>query len=333
MAGFIKAEYPRMEVVMGGGLITSWLRRPDWRDGVFGGLVDHMVAGPGEERLLSILGHAPSSDTHACPDYSGFGFDKYLSPGGVLPYSGSSGCWWGKCSFCPERAEGNPYSRISAQTAASDLRGMVHAYKPSLVHLLDNSVSPALVRELAESPAGAPWYGFARVSEELGDDDHCAMLRRSGCVMLKLGLESGSEAVLDSMNKGISLHAASRALRALKRAGIATYVYLLFGTPPEAYEDAKATLEFAAAHSGSIGFLNLAIFNLPEGAPESHVLKTTGFSDGDLSLYRDFEHPRGWDRRSVRRFLDGEFRKHRAIAPIIRRNPPVFTSNHAAFFV
>jgi hypothetical protein len=35
----------------------------------------------------------------------------------------------------------------------------------------------------------------------------------------------------------------------------------------------------------------------------------------------------------IRQFLDKEFRRHPAIAPILRRDPPVFTSNHAPFFV
>ena len=51
--------------------------------------------------------------------------------------------------------------------------------------------------------------------------------------MLKLGVESGDQAVLDRMQKGIDLQTASLALKTLKRAGIASYVYLLFGTPGE----------------------------------------------------------------------------------------------------
>jgi hypothetical protein len=35
----------------------------------------------------------------------------------------------------------------------------------------------------------------------------------------------------------------------------------------------------------------------------------------------------------IRQFLDKEFKRHPAIASILRRDPPVFTSNHAPFFV
>jgi radical SAM superfamily enzyme YgiQ (UPF0313 family) len=123
------------------------------------------------------------------------------------------------------------------------------------------------------------------------------------------------------------------ALKALRGAGIGTYVYLLFGTPAESPEAARRTLEFAAAHSEVIDFLNLAIFNLPAGSGEAANLRIHPFYEGDLTLYADFDHPAGWGRRAVRTFLDREFRRHPAIAPIVRRQPPFFTSNHAPFLL
>ncbi len=55
MIGFLKKEVPGLPLVLGGGLVTSWMRRPGWTN-PFEGLVDHLVAGPGEGPLLSILG-------------------------------------------------------------------------------------------------------------------------------------------------------------------------------------------------------------------------------------------------------------------------------------
>ena len=113
------------------------------------------------------------------------------------------------------------------------MQELCREYRPALLHLLDNAISPALLAQFARTPPGAPWYGFARVTPELQDPDFCRALRQSGCVMLQLGLESGSDRVLAEMNKGITSAEASRALRCLHAAGIATYVYLLFGTPWE----------------------------------------------------------------------------------------------------
>jgi hypothetical protein len=122
-------------------------------------------------------------------------------------------------------------------------------------------------------------------------------------------------------------------LKNLKKAGVATYVYLLFGTPMETEAEARKTMEFTARHRDQIDFLNLAIFNLPAWGDESQKLEVQKFYEGDLSLYVHFHHPRGWDRNRVRTFLDKEFKRHPAIAPILRKDPPFFTSNHAPFFV
>jgi len=337
MVGFLKKEVPGLPLVLGGGLVTSWMRRPGWTN-PFNGLVDHLVPGPGEGPLLSILGlergeERETSEQHTVPNYDLFPLDEYLSPGVVLPYSASSGCYWNKCSFCPEKAEGNPYVPIPGKRVVGDLHGLIKKHRPALIHLVDNAISPALLKVISENPLGVSWYGFARMTHPLTDADFCIALKQSGCVMLKLGLESGEQEVIDQMQKGISLGEASAVLKNLKKAGIATYVYLLFGTPPEGEEEARKTLEFVVTHHEDIDFLNVAIFNLPVYGPDSKQLDTRVFYEGDLSLYVDFEHPKGWNRKKVRQFLDKEFGRHPAIAEILRRDPPVFTSNHAPFFV
>ncbi len=331
MIGYIRKELPGLRVVLGGGLVTSWMKRPGWKN-PFGGLVDHLIAGLGEGPLLDLHGIKHENRCHSLPDYSSLPLDEYLSPGFILPYSASSGCYWNKCSFCPERAESNPYIPVSTNQAMNDLSALIGKTKPVLVHLLDNAVSPALMRALVENPPGAPWYGFARINKELADPDFCLQLKRSGCVMLKLGLESGDQDVLDKMQKGIDLETASGVLKNLKRAGIASYIYLLFGTPAETITQARRTLEFTVRHHDAVTFLNLAIFNMPVCSAEAREHETGQFYEGDLSLYTGFNHPRGWDRKQVRQFLDDEFKKHPAIAAIVNSNPPVFTSNHAAFF-
>jgi len=331
MIGFVRKEFPGMKIILGGGLVTSWMKRPGWKN-PFAGLVDRLIAGSGEGPLLDLLGVKDAKQKHTAPDYGSLPIHDYLAPGFILPYSGSSGCYWNKCSFCPETAEQNPYVPVPVDRAMDELNTLVAKTRPVLVHLLDNAVSPALMRALAEKPLEVPWYGFARIGKELMDLDYCMQLKRSGCVMLKLGLESGDQGVLDTMQKGIDLETASQVLKNLHRAGIAAYVYLLFGTPAETMTEARKTLEFVVKHQEAITFLNLAIFNMPLCGKEAGEYETEEFYDGDLSLYTGFTHPRGWDRKLVRLFLDREFKRHNAVSLILKNEPPVFTSNHAAFF-
>jgi hypothetical protein len=331
MIGFIKQVHPRQKIILGGSLVTSWIKLGAHND-IFKELVDHMVAGAGEQKLLEIL-DIKEGLTGCPPDYNGFPLDKYLSPGLILPYSGAHGCYWHKCAFCPEKAEGNVYLPLEVSQVTQDLQILTRRMNPSLIHILDSSVSPSLLSALAQRPPGAPWYGFTRITQLLADEDFCLSLKRSGCVMLKLGIESGDQKVLDQLNKGIDLPTASAVLKTMKRAGIATYCYFLFGTPPETPDSATKTLDFVCRHHDCIDFLNLAIFNLPSQSVEAQSLATHDFYEGDLSLYKNFQHPFGWQRPVVRNFLEKTFKKHPAIAPILRRTPEFFTSNHAPFFI
>lgn len=372
MIGFLKKNYPDLPIVAGGGLITSWLRNPAWRN-PFGTLIDHLVAGPGETALLKLLAgraaacpatgrdnpgrstapipslpypapareleasppritNQPTTAVNLCPDYSGLPLDDYLAPGLILPYAASSGCYWRKCSFCPETAECNPYLSLPPEVVLEQIKQLKARHRPTLLHFLDNAISPALMQALIARPPGLAWYSFARVGPALADLEFCRSLRRSGCIMLKLGLESGDQKVLEAMDKGIDLALVATALANLEKAGIATYVYLLFGTPTESLAAARRTLAFTVKHRSAITFLNLAIFNMPLATPEAATLATSDFYEGDLALYTNFSHPLGWQRQDIRRFLDREFKRHPAIIPILRRDPPFFSSNHAPFF-
>ena len=332
MIGFIRREFPGIKVILGGGLVTSWLRNPRWEN-PFSGMVDHLVAGAGEYQLLSLLGLDATGEKMPRPDYHALPRDNYFSPGFILPYSASAGCYWNKCAFCPEKAEGNPYVPIPARQVISDLKALIEKTEPVLIHLLDNAISPALLDAISADNIGVPWYGFSRIGPRLTDPDFCVALKRAGCVMLKLGIESGDQGVLDALQKGINVETASVVLKNLKKAGIAAYVYLIFGTPAETEAGARNTLEFTVKHSDCIDFLNLAIFNMPICGVTDTGIETRRFYDGDLSLYTDFIHPDGWDRRRVRLFLENEFKRHPAVSAILKNDPPVFTSNHALFFV
>jgi hypothetical protein len=331
MIGVLRRLDPTVHIILGGGLITSWMRRPGWRN-PFEGIIDRLVAGEGEAALLSILDMEYTAGSNIS-DFNKFLPLPYLSPGFILPYSASSGCYWRRCAFCPEQAEANPYRPIAPPRVVSQLKLLIRLLRPALVHFTDNALSPALLKALCREPCTVPWYGFVRITRHLADADFCNALKRSGCVMLQIGLESGSQKVLDGFSKGIDLKIAQKVLENLKLAGIAAYVYLLFGTPWETESDAEKTLDFTVRNSEAVTFLNLAIFNLPAFGPQTDALDTVPLDTGDMFLYHRFEHPTGWHRQHIRRFLDKKFRRHKAIAPIIRNDPPVFTSNHAPFFV
>ena len=333
IAGFLKTIRPELVVALGGGLVTSWVGQGRLAAAErFGGLVDAILPGRGEEAISAHLG-ASHGVAAAPPDFDDFASLDYLAPTRVLPYNFSTGCPWKRCSFCPETAEGNRYVGIRLGVAAEEVRSLVARHAPGLLHFTDTEIAPLYLRGLADAPPGAAWYGFVRFSSLLTDPDFCRRLASSGCVMLQLGLESADQRVLDALGKGTRVDQIDRALRNLADVGIGVFLYVLFGTPAETRDAARRTRDFVASHADRIGFLNVALFNLPVASAEAARLATRPFYEGDLSLYCDFVHPSGWNRDVVRAWMGDEFDVDPAIRAILARTPPVFTSNHAPFFL
>ncbi|WP_462269994.1 B12-binding domain-containing radical SAM protein [Desulfobacter sp.] len=331
LAGWIRDNFPGRILVMGGGLISSWMRRPDFNN-PFSSLIDHLVKGEGESPLLALLGKPGIEKKHYVPDYGFADNHDYIAPAKILPFRAAIGCYWRKCRFCPEKAETRPYSTQRADRVLGDLDVMVENHDPGVVHFIDNAVTPAFLHALARQACAFKWYGFVRFEKDFADPQFCRALKQSGCEMLKLGLESGDQKVLEDMGKGTDLELASATLANLKAAGILTFVYLLFGTHYEDEAAAHRTLDYIKAHKSDIDYLNLSVFNLPKFSEDAEGLVTHEFYHGDLSLYLNFEHPRGWTRRNVKSFIDKEFKKQLGVGSRFRKNPAFFSSNHAMFF-
>ncbi|MDC7224987.1 MAG: hypothetical protein PQJ60_14660, partial [Spirochaetales bacterium] len=292
MMGYVKKTYPATALLLGGGLISSWARRPGLEKLPFP--ADLILPGRGEEGAVRFCGRQ-----YKGPGTPWFGdlFDApYIAPVGILPYSSADSCSWKRCSFCAERWENYPYGERPSAEAVERLTELARTHSPGLIHLCDSEISPALMTGLTERPPGPPWYGFSRFLKEMTRIDYCRRLAASGCRMLCLGLESGDQEVLNSLQKGIRLDWVSVILRNLKEAGIKTFVYLLFGTPSEDRNAAFRTRDFVLEHREFMDYLNLAVFTMPLISGEAGGLETSSFYEGDLSLSTDFTHPAGWSR-------------------------------------
>jgi radical SAM superfamily enzyme YgiQ (UPF0313 family) len=68
-------------------------------------------------------------------------------------------------------------------------------------------------------------------------------LRRAGAGTVWLGAESGSQKILDAMDKGTRIDQIREAARLLKAAGIRACFFLQFGYPGETWEDVQQTLK------------------------------------------------------------------------------------------
>lgn len=334
LIGFLKENFPDIKIVLGGGLITSWVKSPNWNN-PFYKIVDEIIPGQGEEKILEYLRVEPDKNKikEAAPDFNFTKELQYFAPEKIIPISGSYGCSWKRCTFCPEVAEDTKYTPHKTSIFMKKIEKLKELYNPGVIHFLDNEISPRLLTELSVIKAEFKWYGFTKFYNNLLDLEFCRKLKDSGCFMLKLGLESGDQEVLNSMNKGIDLKNASIILKNLKEVGIKTFVYLLFGTPFEDENSALKTRDFVIEHSDCITYMNLAIFNLPLGSELAKDLKVFNLNEDDLSLYVGYEHAKDWNRGKIRRFLNREFYNNPKIKDVFNNLPIQFTSNHTPFFI
>ncbi len=350
LAGLLRRHLPEVRVVGGGGMFSSWRTLLRDQGGRFSSF-SRIVVGPGEAALAGLARHQAGNDylledasaLAFAPDYSFAPLGDYLSPRPTLQVSASRGCYWHRCLFCPEATTPtHPYVGTSPGRFPDLLIGLSRRFGVRHFHLTDNAVPIAVLRALAQRSADLEhlaWHGFVRFESALSDPGLVAGLAGAGCRMLQLGLESGSQPVLDRLHKGTDLAVVSAVLHQLQRAGILSYVYIMLGSPGETEADAEQTLRFVEEHAGAISFLNIAIMNLPRESVLPTVPNGAGSQasapldeEGCLGLYRSFVPSAGWGRTQARRFLQHRLLGSAAIREIVNRTPPQFTSNHAWYF-
>lgn len=245
------------------------------------------------------------------PDHAGS--EAYFSPGPVVPFSLSSGCCWSRCLFCPDK--GAQFESHGMESLEEFLSSIPRAPgRRPVLHLLDSALPPGLLERAlpAIRSSRAAFFGFARPSRSLIEVCPPEELADSGCLMLQLGLESGSDRVLEKYRKGFCAVESKQVVEDLASAGIRTYVYLLFGLPSETDEDREATVAMVSKLGESVDFLNLSLFNLPRSSELAlragdfgiEMLPDSGREAPDrIALYSEFTVDGRIPRREARLYL------------------------------
>jgi hypothetical protein len=322
-----------IEPIVGGSLLNSLARTGDGL-GALAGLLGRIELGDGRTLLPGPPPHLLSR--LAWPRL--LSERPYLGSRPIVPMTLSTGCFWNRCLFCPDR--GLPFFSVPLDAQAALLSGMpaeLRAARP-VVHLLDSALPPARLRDFLplarEHDVG--FYGFARPTARLRARGLLGEAADSGCLMLQLGVEGGSGPLLDRFDKGLDPAEAQAVLREATDAGIRTYLYLLFGLPGESEADREATLSLVADNADAVDFLNLSVFNLPRHSELSERAAEFGIEVGDfpgdaaIRLYRPFVCATGSPREESREFLRARFKVDPRIRPAVRRTPRWLRAAHLA---
>ena len=151
------------------------------------------------------------------------------------------------CNWCAKPIYGQRYGVRSPANVAEELAWVKHNLEPDHIWFADDifGLEPgwveAFAREVESRRVVTSFKIQARV--DLIDETVADALARAGCESVWLGAESGSQKILDAMDKGTRVEQIHDAARLLRSRGIRVCFFLQFGYPGEEWEDIEKTLE------------------------------------------------------------------------------------------
>jgi radical SAM superfamily enzyme YgiQ (UPF0313 family) len=156
------------------------------------------------------------------------------------------GCPFG-CTWCQKSVFGRSFRPRSPESVAEEMALIKRRYQPDQIRIVDDvmGIDKDWVRSWHDAvlarDAVIPFECLSRV--DLLDEEVAQMLKEVGCRQIHFGAESGSQAVLDAMNKGITVEEIDEAAELCRRMGIETYFYMMVGYPGETWSDLKRSVQ------------------------------------------------------------------------------------------
>lgn len=108
---------------------------------------------------------------------------------------------------------------------------------------LDRNWTVALCQRIIDEKLNIVWSSNTRA--DTADLALAKIMKKSGCGLVSIGIESGSQYMLDKMGKKITLAQVKNTVSAFRKVGIKVYGYFVLGLPWETKKTANATIDFA----------------------------------------------------------------------------------------
>ena len=152
------------------------------------------------------------------------------------------------CNWCAKPLWGQRYHVRSPEHVVGELAMLVERYRPDHIWFMDDimGLKPSWFprfAELVEQAGIRIRFKCLTRPDLLLRDGRIDAMRRAGCEVVWIGAESGSQKILDAMEKGTTVGQIAEATRRLHAAGIKVGFFLQFGYPGETREDVERTLQ------------------------------------------------------------------------------------------
>jgi anaerobic magnesium-protoporphyrin IX monomethyl ester cyclase len=188
------------------------------------------------------------------------------------------------CSFCSYPQQGGPYVYEDVAVVEAELDRLRRVGTVTTLTFVDDTFNvpkprfKELLRMMIRNDYGFRWNSFIRADHV--DAEAVELMRQSGCEGVFLGMESGSDTVLATMNKAARSKHYRRLIPQLKEAGILTHCSLIIGFPSETRETVEETV--AVIEETQPDTFRAQVWFCDPATPiwkrrEEHGLRGTGF--------------------------------------------------------
>ena len=161
----------------------------------------------------------------------------------------SRGCVFG-CTFCNKTIFGRTFRSKSPKRVVDEMQYMLdQGFRE--IQIMDDGFTTDLKRAkticdlMKERGMKFPWNLQNGIRVDRVDKDFIERASKVGCYRVSFGVESGVQAILDRVQKGITLDQVRRAFKWAREVGIETMAFFILGLPGETEVSMKRTIEFA----------------------------------------------------------------------------------------
>ncbi|BBO18671.1 radical SAM superfamily enzyme YgiQ [Candidatus Brocadia pituitae] len=187
------------------------------------------------------------------PAWDLFPLEKYVLPftrERYLMVETSRGCPFA-CDFCVATLNhGKKFREKKAKTVVDEIENLKNKFHITTFNLFGDTVTlnkkfvETFCDELIGRRLSIRWLANTR-ADTLYDQDLVKKMKESGCWMLSIGIESFSEKTRNTMQKKLETDKITRAISLLRKTGIVSFGFFIYGYPGETEEDMAETTRFA----------------------------------------------------------------------------------------
>lgn len=229
-----------------------------------------------------------------------------------------------KCNWCAKPIYGNRYNNRSVENVVAEISILKQQFDFDHIWFCDDifGLKPGWVKafaDLLEKEKIQFKFKIQSRVDLLLEDKQINDLARAGCTNVWVGAESGSQKILDAMDKGTKVEQIYEATRLLKKYGIQPAFFIQFGYPGETMKDIEKTMQMINDLLPEDIGVSVS-YPLPgtvfyERVKHELVTKTNWSDSDDLALMFKNTYLPGFYKQ-LHRYVHKNYRKHQALSTI-----------------